>query len=109
MRSTLTTGPKFRDQLYMKLDMILTELGYNPTGTPPRLGVYLTNSLEEGEPCQQFRFHIGRRFVDSVIFFIHIVVPAHKLGFGKAVDAENQFDRFVAPILPLLIYLFHPG
>ncbi len=34
---------------HMKLDMILTELGYKPTGTPPRLGVYLTNSLEEGE------------------------------------------------------------
>ncbi|MDP2738083.1 MAG: N-6 DNA methylase [Pseudorhodobacter sp.] len=31
---------------HMKLDMILTELGYKPTGTPPRLGVYLTNSLE---------------------------------------------------------------
>ena len=34
---------------HMKLDMILTELGYKPTGTPPRLGAYLTNSLEEGE------------------------------------------------------------
>ena len=34
---------------HMKLDMILTELGYKPTGTPPRLGVYLTNTLEEGE------------------------------------------------------------
>ena len=34
---------------HMKLDMILTELGYKPAGTPPRLGVYLTNSLEEGE------------------------------------------------------------
>jgi hypothetical protein len=34
---------------HMKLDMILTEMGYRPTGAPPRLGVYLTNSLEEGE------------------------------------------------------------
>ncbi len=34
---------------HMKLDMILTELGYKPTGQPPRLSVYLTNSLEEGE------------------------------------------------------------
>lgn len=34
---------------HMRLDMILTELGYKPIGTPPRLGVYLTNSLEEGE------------------------------------------------------------
>ena len=34
---------------HMKLDMILTELGYTPAGdTPPRLSVYLTNSLEEG-------------------------------------------------------------
>ncbi|SPF75216.1 hypothetical protein ALP8811_00202 [Aliiroseovarius pelagivivens] len=38
---------------HMKLDMILTELGYKPTATPPRLGVYLTNSLEEGEPANQ--------------------------------------------------------
>jgi predicted helicase len=37
----------------MKLDMILTELGYKPTGTPPRLSVYLTNSLEEGESANQ--------------------------------------------------------
>ncbi|PKQ04448.1 MAG: DNA methyltransferase, partial [Alphaproteobacteria bacterium HGW-Alphaproteobacteria-11] len=36
---------------HMKLDMVLTELGYKPTGAPPRLGVYLTNSLEEGEPA----------------------------------------------------------
>ena len=34
---------------HMKLDMILTELGYKPGNNPPRLGVYLTNSLEEGE------------------------------------------------------------
>lgn len=38
---------------HMKLDMILTELGYKPTGTPPRLSVFLTNSLEEGEPANQ--------------------------------------------------------
>ena len=39
---------------HMKLDMILTELGYKPTGkNPPRLSVYLTNSLEEGEPADQ--------------------------------------------------------
>lgn len=38
---------------HMKLDMILTELGYQPTGNPPRLSVYLTNSLEEGEPANQ--------------------------------------------------------
>lgn len=38
---------------HMKLDMILTEMGYRPTGTPPRLSVYLTNSLEEGEAANQ--------------------------------------------------------
>ncbi|WP_417514772.1 type ISP restriction/modification enzyme [Minwuia sp.] len=38
---------------HMKLDMILTELGYIPTKEPPRLSVYLTNSLEEGEPANQ--------------------------------------------------------
>ena len=38
---------------HMKLDMILTELGYKSTKQPPRLSVYLTNSLEEGEPANQ--------------------------------------------------------
>lgn len=38
---------------HMKLDMMLTELGYKPTGTPPRLSVYLTNSLEEGDRVEQ--------------------------------------------------------
>ena len=39
---------------HMKLDMMLTEMGYKPTGeNPPRLGVYLTNSLEEGEKVNQ--------------------------------------------------------
>ena len=38
---------------HMKLDMILTEMGYKPTGSPPRLSVYLTNSLEEGEPANE--------------------------------------------------------
>ncbi|MGY6710351.1 MAG: type ISP restriction/modification enzyme [Rhizobiaceae bacterium] len=38
---------------HMKLDMILSELGYKPAKVPPRLSVYLTNSLEEGEPASQ--------------------------------------------------------
>lgn len=39
---------------HMKIDMILTELGYSPSGvSSPRLSVYLTNSLEEGEPANQ--------------------------------------------------------
>jgi type I restriction-modification system DNA methylase subunit len=38
---------------HIKLDMILSELGYQPSGSPPRLSVFLTNSLEEGEPANQ--------------------------------------------------------
>lgn len=38
---------------HMKLDMMLTEMGYRPSGNPPRLSVYLTNSLEEGERVEQ--------------------------------------------------------
>lgn len=34
---------------HMKLDMMLSEMGYVPTKHQPRLSVYLTNSLEEGE------------------------------------------------------------
>lgn len=37
---------------HMKLDLLLQETGYKPsnTKTPPRLSVYLTNSLEEHHP-----------------------------------------------------------
>lgn len=35
---------------HLKLDMVLTELGYTPSSAPPRQSVYLTNSLEEGDP-----------------------------------------------------------
>ncbi|MBO6553670.1 MAG: N-6 DNA methylase [Roseitalea sp.] len=38
---------------HMKLDMMLNAMGYEPSGAPPRLGVYLTNSLEEGERVDQ--------------------------------------------------------
>jgi len=38
---------------HMKLDMMLSEMGYKPTKNPPRLSVYLTNSLEEGERVNQ--------------------------------------------------------
>lgn len=44
---------------HMKLDMILTGLGYKPSGNPPRLGVYLTNSLEEGERVDQTLFGLS--------------------------------------------------
>lgn len=45
---------------HMKLDMILTGLGYKPSAIPPRLGVYLTNSLEEGERVEQTLFGLSR-------------------------------------------------
>lgn len=37
---------------HLKIDMLLQETGYKPTkpSNPPRLGVYLTNSLEEYHP-----------------------------------------------------------
>ncbi|WP_221914052.1 N-6 DNA methylase, partial [Thiorhodospira sibirica] len=38
---------------HMKLDMILTDMGYQPTASAPRLSVYLTNALEEGAPPNQ--------------------------------------------------------
>ncbi len=38
---------------HMKLDMMFREMGYKPSGTPPRLSVYLTNSLDEGERVEQ--------------------------------------------------------
>ena len=42
---------------HMKLEMILREYGYTPTRKPPRVSVYLTNSLEKGEAAyQQFDF-----------------------------------------------------
>lgn len=50
---------------HMKLDMILTRLGYNPSATPPRLGVYLTNSLEEGERVEQTLFGLSRAIANE--------------------------------------------
>ena len=38
---------------HMKLDMMFREMGYKPSGAPPRLSVYLTNSLDEGERVEQ--------------------------------------------------------
>lgn len=50
---------------HMKLDMILTGLGYKPSGNPPRLGVYLTNSLEEGERVEQTLFGLSRAIAEE--------------------------------------------
>ena len=38
---------------HIKLEMILREYGYKPTENPPRVSVYLTNSLEEGDATNQ--------------------------------------------------------
>jgi predicted helicase len=38
---------------HLKLDMVLRENSYTPTENPPRVSVYLTNSLEEGEAANQ--------------------------------------------------------
>jgi hypothetical protein len=38
---------------HMKIDMMLADLGYVPSSAPPRLSVYLTNSLEEGDAADQ--------------------------------------------------------
>jgi hypothetical protein len=50
---------------HMKLDMILTGLGYKPSPTPPRLNVYLTNSLEEGERVEQTLFGLSRAIANE--------------------------------------------
>lgn len=50
---------------HMKLDMILTGLGYKPSQKPPRLGVYLTNSLEEGERVEQTLFGLSRAIAEE--------------------------------------------
>ncbi|TWH04018.1 putative helicase [Ochrobactrum sp. J50] len=50
---------------HMKLDMILTSLGYKPSAKPPRLGIYLTNSLEEGERVEQTLFGLSRAIAEE--------------------------------------------
>ncbi|MCL2525374.1 MAG: N-6 DNA methylase, partial [Betaproteobacteria bacterium] len=50
---------------HMKLDMVLTGLGYKPSEKPPRLGVYLTNSLEEGERVEQTLFGLSRAIAEE--------------------------------------------
>lgn len=50
---------------HMKLDMILTAQGYKPSTTASRLGVYLTNSLEEGERVEQTLFGLSRAIAEE--------------------------------------------
>ena len=37
---------------FMKLELMLKQLHYQPSAKPPRYSVYLTNSLQEGQPTQ---------------------------------------------------------
>ncbi len=53
---------------HMKLDIILTGLGYKPSARPPRLGVYLTNSLEEGDRVEQTLFGLSRAIAEEAKF-----------------------------------------
>ena len=50
---------------HVKLDMVLTGLGYKPSPKPPRLNVYLTNSLEEGERVEQTLFGLSRAIANE--------------------------------------------
>lgn len=50
---------------HMKLDMVLTGLGYKPSAKEPRLGIYLTNSLEEGERVEQTLFGLSRAIAEE--------------------------------------------
>lgn len=50
---------------HMKLDMMLTDMGYRRSANPPRLNVFLTNSLEEGEKVEQTLFGLARDITDE--------------------------------------------
>jgi predicted helicase len=50
---------------HMKLDMMLTDMGYKPSANPPRLNVFLTNSLEEGEKVEQTLFGLARDITEE--------------------------------------------
>jgi hypothetical protein len=50
---------------HMKLDMVLTGLGYKPSANPPRIRAYLTNSLEEGERVDQTLFGLSRAIAEE--------------------------------------------
>ena len=41
---------------HMKIGMVLRELGYKPAPKPPRLRVFLSNSLEEADPIEHSLF-----------------------------------------------------
>jgi len=71
---------------HMKLDMILSELGYMPTAKAKRLSVYLTNSLEEGE--QEVR--------DLLV------------GLGRAITQEATEANTIKRDMPIMCVIGNP-
>ncbi len=69
---------------HMKLEMILHEMGYTPTKEPPRLSVYLTNSLEEGEPAD------------------------HSLPFAQWLSRESREANTIKRDMPIMCVIGNP-
>lgn len=69
---------------HMKLDMVLTELGYKPTTNPPRQSVYLTNSLEEGDP------------------------PSYELPFARWLSNEVKLANTIKRDMPIMCVIGNP-
>lgn len=69
---------------HMKLDMVLTELGYIPSSNPPRQSVYLTNSLEEGDP------------------------PNYELPFARWLSNEVKLANTIKRDMPIMCVIGNP-
>lgn len=69
---------------HMKLDMVLTDLGYKPSGSPPRQSVYLTNSLEAGEP------------------------PSYTLPFARWLSNEVKLANTIKRDMPIMCVIGNP-
>ncbi|MEQ8798288.1 MAG: type ISP restriction/modification enzyme [Salinisphaeraceae bacterium] len=69
---------------HLKLDMVLTDLGYTPSPNPPRQSIYLTNSLEEGEP------------------------PQHELPFSRWLATEVKGANTVKRDMPIMCVIGNP-
>lgn len=69
---------------HMKLDMVLKELGYKPSSIPPRQSVYLTNSLEEGDP------------------------PSYELPFAQWLANEVKLANSIKSDMPIMCVIGNP-
>lgn len=69
---------------HLKLDMVLTELGYTPSKNPPRQSVYLTNSLEEGDP------------------------PNYELAFARWLANEVKLANTIKRDMPIMCVIGNP-